>query len=369
LAWWRSSPLTRGFAEEAVPVAASTARPFYRDEFINPGQEIPMVHVASLADCDDGVLTACWYGGTEECAPDVQIYGAVRTPAGAWSEASPLMTRPQAESELRRPVKSLGNAVLLYGPRNTLRLLYVTIAAGRWSGSQLNCCTLMKPDGTHSPSERLTLSPFFNFSELVRNRPVPLEGGGWCVPIYQEFLGKFPELLWIRGENGFLTARKTRIAGGCSTFQPSLIQSGGGNASVLLRDYTDVRKIFVSRSDSGGLDWTKPVPTNLPNPDAGISGLRLPDGKLLVAYNDSTINRSDLSLATSGDGGVTWKKIVTVESETGATFSYPYLMRSSEGTIRMAYTWKGKRIKMASFNEAWISAREARLNSPNPLDP
>jgi len=35
-----------------------------------------------------------------------------------------------------------------------------------------------------TPSRRLTLSPFFNVSELVRNRPVRLANGGWLVPVY-----------------------------------------------------------------------------------------------------------------------------------------------------------------------------------------
>ena len=46
-----------------------------------------------------------------------------------------------------------------------------------------------------------------------------------------------------------------------------------------------------------GLTWSRPAPTNLPNPDAGISGLKLSDGRLLVAYNDSISNRSNLALA------------------------------------------------------------------------
>ena len=229
---------------------------------------------------------------------------------------------------------------------------------GKWSGSQLNSC-LSKDGGlTWSRAERLTLSPFFNFSELVRNRAIPQTGGGWCVPIYQEFLGKFPELLWLRERHGMLTYQKTRIAGGCSTFQPSLIPSGEEDAEVLTRDYTSARKIHFSSSRDGGMGWSPMTATELPNPDAGISGLRLSDGRLLVAFNDSAKDRSNLTLAIAAKNGEGWKRVAVLENEPEASFSYPFLMRASDGMIRMAYTRKGKAIALTSFNEAWLKERE-----------
>ena len=205
----------------ALPTRSSAA--VFKKSIVNPGQGLPMVHVASLATMAGGIEAAVWYGGSAECAPDVKIYFSENENGAVWSAPRVIMDRQKAELDLGRPMKSVGNAILLSESDGTLRLLFVTIAMGRWSGSQLN--TSFSNDGgiTWSRAERLTLSPFFNFSELVRNRAIPLIGGGWCVPIYQEFLGKFPELLWLKEQQGELLYRKTRIAGGCSTFQPSLI--------------------------------------------------------------------------------------------------------------------------------------------------
>jgi len=154
---------------------------------------------------------------------DVKIYLSQKEPAGPWTVPRAIMTRAQAEHDLGRPVQALGNALLLADRDGTLRLLFVTIAMGKWSGSQLDSSVSRDGGLTWSRAEHLTLSPFFNFSELVRNRPVPLQEGGWCVPVYQEFLGKFPELLWLAKDG---SVRKSRIAGGCSTFQPSLVPTG-----------------------------------------------------------------------------------------------------------------------------------------------
>ena len=357
------SPLkTGGFVTEQT--GRIDEKPFFKKELINPEQGLPMVHVASLAQMPDGIMASVWYGGTAECQPDVKIYFSEQEPGAAWTAPRVIMTRERAEQDLRRPVKSLGNALLLATTDGSLRLLFVTIAMGKWSGSQLNTC-LSKDGGlTWSRAERLTLSPFFNFSELVRNRAIAQQGGGWCVPIYQEFLGKFPELLWLGERKGELTYWKTRIAGGCSTFQPSLIPVSQQYAEVLLRDYTTARKIHFSSSYDGGGDWPFVTATELPNPDAGISGLQLSDGGLLVAFNDSAKDRSNLTLAIASKDRKTWRRIVALENEPYANFSYPFLMRSSDGMIRMAYTRKGKEISLTGFNEAWIRKQEATSITP-----
>ena len=357
------TPLHVGsFADQVAKIPDPVMTPpVFRNERINPDQDLPMVHVASLAETPDGILSAVWYGGTAECQSDVKIYFAQTEPGAGWTAPMVIMTREKAARDLGRPVKSLGNALLLANPDGSLRLLFVTIALGKWSGSQLNTCLSKDGGVTWSQAERLTLSPFFNFSELVRNRGIPQAGGGWCVPIYQDFLGKFPELLWLGERNGMMTYQKTRIAGGCSTFQPSLIPVSSENAEVLLRDYTEARKIHFSSSHDGGLHWDGVSATDLPNPDAGISGLRLSDGRLLIAFNDSAKNRSNITLSIASGHGDACKRIAVIEQEEGSVFSYPFLMRASEGMIRMAYTRKGKEIALSSFNEAWIRAQESKM--------
>ena len=69
-----------------------------------------------------------------------------------------------------------------------LWLIYVTVSIGGWSGSSLNV-TMSEDEGrTWTRSRRLTLSPFLNLSELVKNAPVALTDGGSAVPIYHEFV-------------------------------------------------------------------------------------------------------------------------------------------------------------------------------------
>ena len=354
------SDLPHRFAETSSPQEKAVS-PVFLTEAINPDQGLPMVHVAALAQTPDGILHCVWYGGTAECRPDVKIYFSQREPGGRWTHPVTIMTRDQAEKDLDRPVQGLGNALLIADSDGTLRLLFVTIAMGKWSGSQLNSCVSKDGGFTWSRAEHLTLSPFFNFSELVRNRAVPLHDGGWCVPIYQEFLGKFAELLWLSKDGVW---RKSRIAGGCSVFQPSLVPTGEESALVLLRDYTTARKIQLSSTYDGGREWSPASLTTLPNPDAGISGLPLGNNRILVAYNDSTKDRSDLSLALSRDGGGSWSRLVSLLHEEGASFAYPYLFRTSDGMIHLAYTWKSRELRLITFNEAWLNDLAAHSLDP-----
>ena len=355
-------PHSGDFAVAATAATSGQVSPTFQKTIVNPGQGLPMVHVASLATMSGDMEAAVWYGGSAECDPDVKIYFSESEHGSGWSTPRVILDRQKVDADLERPVQALGNALLLANPDGTLRLLFVTIAMGRWSGSQLNTCCSKDGGLTWSRAERLTLSPFFNFSELVRNRAVSLVSGGWCVPIYQEFLGKFPELLWLKENQENLEYGKSRIAGGCSSFQPSLVPLDARRILVFLRDYTDNRKIFLSRSDDGGRRWKKPAPTQLPNPDSGVSGLKLSDGKLLLAYNDSPVCRDNLAIALSDDQGASWKKLVTLENESGSAFSYPFLSRSLDGSINLAYTRKGKEIALTRFNEAWITETWASLS-------
>jgi len=352
----RDSPLGEFVLEKPTPTSQE-GLPIFKTKFLNSKQshELPMVHVASPVWYHHDIATV-WYGGSRECAPDVQIYFS----KGLDAEPEVIMSRARVEKDLHRPVLSLGNALLIAEPDDSLRLLFVTIAMGRWSGSQLNSCVSSDGGQTWSQAERLTLSPFCNLSELVRNRPIPLAGGGWCVPIYQEFLGKFPELLWLSKDGSY---RKSRIAGGCTSFQPSVVPLDNRRAIALMRDYTATRLIHLASTEDGGLSWTKPTPTSLPNPDAAVSGVRLSDGRILLAYNGSATDRKNLSWALSDNGGTTWKKISTPDWSPITSFAYPYLIREGNFLFQ-AFTANGKLIELDSFNESFVDQKAAGI--PNP---
>ena len=344
----------------APVVPAAPATPVFQEEFVNPDSPLAMSHVASICELPNGGLAAAWYAGSREGARDVAICFATQTPGqSGWSRPRAIVTRESAAHDLNRGIKKVGNAVIFSDGAGKLWLLYISITVGGWSGSSLNLTTSTDEGRSWTPGRRLTLSPFFNISELVKNRPVALLDGSWGVPIYHELAGKFPELLWLRETAGELSATKIRIAGGRSGFQPSLMPLSTNTALAFLRDCSPRRKISVARTDDAGLAWSPPQALSLPNPDSGLAALRLSDGRILLAFNDSTVGRENLRLAISGDEGRTWTRIATLAEEASAEFSYPFLIQTRAGAIHLVYTWQRKAIKHVVFNGAWLDARQS----------
>lgn len=356
--WWmardegtKSFP---GFLVESGTNGAATG-PFFRTLQVNAGSRHAKSHSATLAELPGGVLVAAWYAGSGEGAADVAIYLSRRYADGAWSEPAAVITRERAQADLRRNVVSLGNPLLLADDSGRLGLLFVSIAAGRWSGSSMNLAWSEDGGLTWGTARKLTMNPLANLSALPRNPPVRLAGGGWAVPVYEEFLGKFPETLWLQPRGKDFSAAVSRVEGGVYILQSSLVPLAPARAVSFFRDFRPARWMSASWSDDAGRTWTKPAVTGLPNRDSGLCAIRLSDGAILSAFNDlSPGKRENLRLALSGDEGRTWSTIATLAEEAGSEFSYPYLVRTSDGTIRMAYSARQKQILLAEFNEAWV---------------
>ncbi|MFH1083310.1 MAG: sialidase family protein [Pseudomonadota bacterium] len=352
------------FLLSPLPASIGNRAPFKNEGFINPDPGDKMVHVGSICELSDGRLAAAWYGGTREGAKDVAIFLSMKDPGSAtpWSRPKKIVDRVSASRELYRYVKKVGNSIIFAGPGNRLYLIYVTIAAGGWSGSSLNVKISHDAGTTWERSRRLTLSPFLNISELVRNRPLPISFGGFALPIYHECLGNFPEILWIQPgrEDHDITFRKSRMTGGLSFIQPSIVAYGSSHATAFYRCRSNEKTVGMAATKDTGTTWAEPKILSLPNPDSALDAILLSDERILLALNDSAQNRENLSLAMSNDRGVNWRRVVILESSPGEEFSYPYMIRARDGRIHMVYTWHRKRIKHVVFNESWINAQLQR---------
>ena len=139
--------------------------------------------------------------------------------------------------------------------------------------------------------------------------------------------------------------------------EPAIVELKDGRLLMLMRSGTRTC-IWSSLSSDGGLTWSSPERTPLPNPDSAIDLLRLKSGRVLLAYNNSSKGRTPLAVAVSEDDCRNWRRARDLETGPGG-FSYPAAIQSQDGIIHITYTYDRKGIKHVAFDEQWIlSERE-----------
>ncbi len=367
LVFWDSLKVNEESEHFAVPVSSPkgesdrSGQPFFYENFIT-AEGNNQVHVASITAFKDGQLAAVWYGGKHEGSKDTLVFLSTcswkQGKENHWTKPRGIVGRRSAGKQLKRYIKKVGNPLIFTDSRDRLWLLYVTVSFGGWSGSALNVQVSEDRGETWSPTHRLTLSPFFNVSTLVRNCPVFLTDGRIGIPIYHECLGIFSEMLWISRDesDGSFDYVKTRMTWGNEFLQPAVAPIGPRRAIVLYRNHQPGSEIKMAETTDRGISWSRPTAINLPNPAAGLNAVTLWNNRVLLAYNDSLENRENLSLALWEPQTKKWRRIAVLENTKNGEFSYPYMTKTKNGTIHLVYTWQRKRIKHVVFNEAWVGS-------------
>ena len=396
----RAHPEPASFQRRAL-AAPRVETPRFESRFLTtrPGLH---VHAACLVELADGRVRAFWYSGSREGAPDVEIHTAVFDPdRGEWGEEKTVATAGGTQRSIWRYVRKVGNPASIRTPDGTLWLFYVTVSIGGWGGSAINAVASRDGGETWGPARRLVSSPFLNLSTMVRGEPVQYADGTIGLPVYQNLLGSFGELLRVDGSGAVIDRQRVSDAGSC--LQPIVLVRSPTEALALLRNAgpEQPRRVIGTSTRDAGRSWAPPVRLPLLNPDAALSGVVLPDGRILVALNDVDVERDALSLVVSSDGGVTWRTARQLEGQVAARelpvddarydrtvealaratdarvsdarpwvdssrrfmcweprchfeFSYPFVVQTRRGELHLVYTWNRAFIKHVRFNLAWL---------------
>lgn len=308
-------------------------------------------------------LTAAWFGGTREGAADVSLYQSNWGAGQEWSTAREMLSRGEAERQLGRNIRKLGNP-LFVSEAGRLQLFFVSVSYGGWAGSAINRSVSVDDGVNWSAAQRIITSPFFNLSTLVRNPASPYTDGSLGLPIYHEFINKHGE--WLRLDSEGRVLSKSRMAMPRPTLQPAVVPLNGDQAVAALRDAgPGPNQIQWSETRDGGQSWVQKSARAVPNPNSAAAMIGLRDGSLLMACNPLAGNRNQLSLLRSTDQGDTWALVRVVEQslDDRDEFSYPALLQDRSGAIHLLYTWKRRGIRHASFTQAWVN------NPGNPIVP
>jgi predicted neuraminidase len=292
-------------------------------------------HAATLAQSQGEILCA-FFGGTREGAPDVRIWLS-RFRDRRWSQ----LVEVANGAEPHGSPQSCWNPVLFQPQNGPLILFYkVGPSPAKWWGM-----IQLSEDAGRTWTDPVRLPP--GILGPAKNKPVTLAGGDILSPCSSEDPQTGWHVYFERSkDNGITWTASPRVEQGDipKSNQPSILLHSPSILQAVGR--TTVGKIFETWSRDAGQTWEKIRLTDLPNCNSGLDAVTLADGRHLIVYNHSNLEkvRYPLNVAISRDGRI-WEAALQLESDPPGQYSYPAIIQSSDGLVHIAYTFKRRMIK------------------------
>ena len=321
-------------------------------------------HAANLLELQNHDIMCVWFAGSGEGNPDTTVVMSKMDHAtGIWSE-------PRVMS--LDPTRSEQNPMLYQSPEGQIWLLYT-------SNEPHNQKTAYVCVRTSDDNGETWTDPRILFDEVgifIRHPIITLSNGDWLCPAYYcKSTGDY-SVVKISTDKG-ASWTEYHIPEPVYCVQMNVVETAPGHIVATFRSR---RADFVHRSESNdyGRTWTTPRATNARNNNASTQMIRLKDGRLLMAMNDTNMlseyrimkredgttfqktYRTPMSACFSDDDGWTWKDYkVMQEVYRGATreiqgFSYPSVMQSQDGTIHFCFTFNRENMKYIAVKDEYF---------------
>lgn len=340
-------------------------------------------HAANLCLLPDGALACVWFGGTMEGMGDISVWMSRLEPgAGGWSAATRLTDAPDRSEQ---------NPVLFVVPGGEVWLFHTSQPGGRQDECEI--FTRRSADGGRSFGAAQRLGDFRGV--FVRQPPQIGPAGEWLLPGFRcvtppegRWTGALDTavVLMSRDQGASWQACEVPDSLGAVHMNPLPPQAG-----VMPAFYRDRFANAVQRSLSrdGGLTWSAPTPTPLPNNNSSVQAVRLADGRVAMVLNPVNAAMSDQRRASlydeiedeageapQGTGGAIWgvpraPMTLALSWDNGETFparrdldtgsgfclsnnsaeglnreySYPSILQGPDGAVHIAYTYHRRAIK------------------------
>jgi len=294
----------------------------------------PECHASTLVRLSDGTFVAAWFAGTKESKNDVMIWCS-RLENGCWSVPVAVTTEQNIPH---------WNPVLFQTAEDTLTLYYkIGHRIPDWKTMYMT-----SNDGGKSWSAARELVPGDESGGRgpVKNKPIRLSNGRLLAPASVE---RGPWRAFIDITDDMINWRKCPIPvldsapDTLNMIQPALWESSDGHVHAMMR--TNRGCIYRSDSENFGDSWSVASPIDLPNNNSGLDCAMLSNGTLLLVCNPVSADwgaRYPLSLFVSEDNGITFRKLLDLETEQGE-YSYPSVITHGS-TAYAVYTWNRKKI-------------------------
>ncbi len=344
----------------------------------------PMVqnHAANLHVLPDGRLACVWFGGTMEGMGDISVYMSTLGPHG-WSAARRLSDDP---------TRSEQNPVLFTAPDGAVWLFHTSQPGGRQDECEI--VARVSHDGGESfgPTRRIG-----EFRGVFVRQPVHLgPAGEWLLPGFRcvtpaagRWTGDIDTAVMLVSKDEGQSWRATEVPDSLGAVHMNPVSPLAGAMPAFYRDRY-AQWVKRSLSSDGGLSWSAPQPTDLPNNNSSVQAIRLADGRIGMVLNPISAAMSDarraslydeiegeaevqavtegpkavwgvprapMTLAISSDNGATFSVRIDLDRGTGHALSnnsaagvnrelsYPSILQDGEGHLHIAYTYHRRAIR------------------------
>ncbi|MCA9257319.1 MAG: exo-alpha-sialidase [Phycisphaerales bacterium] len=285
-------------------------------------------HGVTVVELANHELLAAWYSYEGPHELDGASIFTAKLPVGSdeWTTPTRIEGLPDRSAN-----------PLLFIDGDTIHLLFAYVPQMWWSATLMQCDST---DGGATWSAPRDIGA--GLGGNVRNPPILFDDGSWLLPAYSDF--------WLHGfllrstDGTNWTRGTTWIAEGDNALlQPAIARSDDAESLLMVARNRGGHRIDASASNDLGVNWTRPIETEFPNPDSAVALARLSDHSLLMVFNDSGEDRTPLVAVRSTDGGATWgDRRVLADDE--REFSYPTIVESSERGLMVFYSEGRERI-------------------------
>lgn len=348
----------------------------------------PMVqnHAANLHFLPDGRLACVWFGGTMEGMGDISVWMSTLGPDG-WTAARRLSDDASRSEQ---------NPVLFTAPDGAVWLFHTSQPGGRQDLCEI--VARMSVDGGHSfgPAGRIG-----DFRGVFVRQPVRIgPAGEWLLPGFRcvtpaegRWTGDIDSAVMLVSHDQGASWQAVEVPESLGAVHMNPVAPDGGVMPAFYRDRY-AQWVKRSLSSDGGLTWSAPKPTDLPNNNSSVQATRLADGRIAMVLNPISAAQSDarraslydeipdesgekadvravtagpkaiwgvprapMTLALSSDNGVSFPVRIDLDRGTGHALSnnsaegvnrelsYPSILQDSEGRLHIAYTYHRRAIR------------------------